>query len=132
MCICDLDPPRFYREDIRKARKQHKCCECETVINPGDTYADIFGVWDDADSFKQCQKCNELGSKLSQDNKCGYPLGQLNQELIDSDYLAKDENTKQWFSQVAWIQAVQQKPLKCILVNESAIANNQLIENNAG
>lgn len=46
MCECDLEQPRLYRETHRKARKQYKCCECGTLINPGDIYVDIFGVWD--------------------------------------------------------------------------------------
>lgn len=53
---CDM--PRAYREITRKARKEHRCCECNLVIPAGDTYQYISGIWDGSpDSYKTCMNC---------------------------------------------------------------------------
>jgi len=44
--MSDCDEPDFYNEHFRTARKWHKCCECETLIDPGDKYVACVGKWD--------------------------------------------------------------------------------------
>jgi hypothetical protein len=56
-CFCDYDWPTVYRQTARVARKRHVCSECSQVtIQPGQTYQDIFGVWDGhVSTFKRWQ-----------------------------------------------------------------------------
>jgi hypothetical protein len=50
----------------RKARVEHKCCECSTVIAKGQKYQYLSGVWDGrGDSFKTCLPCAELREKAT-------------------------------------------------------------------
>lgn len=51
---------------VRRARKQHCCCECLATIEPGEHYMETTGVWDGrADRFRQCLFCGELMSLAS-------------------------------------------------------------------
>jgi hypothetical protein len=57
----DCDAPDFYSEYFRTARKEHKCCECEVPILPGDRYVACAGKWDGAvDEFKQHLPCYHI------------------------------------------------------------------------
>ena len=43
------------------ARKEHKCCECLSVISPGERYERVSGVWDgEFGVFKTCMVCAEV------------------------------------------------------------------------
>jgi hypothetical protein len=45
----------------RKARKEHKCCECRKVIVKGEMYSFTSGIWDgEPNAFKQCINCAEI------------------------------------------------------------------------
>jgi len=55
------EPPSCYGHEQRKARKEHKCCECDGVIAKGETYHFHHGVWDgQAASYKVCADCEAL------------------------------------------------------------------------
>ena len=54
------DNPKCFTTKKVKARKEHKCCECDDIINKGDYYQYSSGVWDEPDSFKQCLNCHEI------------------------------------------------------------------------
>lgn len=63
MCSCDYDgeAPEFYRIDIVKARKEHRCCECSDMIKPGDVYERISGKWDgEVYTCKTCVVCSRI------------------------------------------------------------------------
>jgi hypothetical protein len=65
-----LEPPSCYRHDQRKARKEHKCCECEGVIWKGEVYHFHHGVWDGvAASYKVCSDCEALKAEVDRDVK---------------------------------------------------------------
>jgi len=50
--------PSYMTEAFPKARKQHKCCECGRIIEPGEHYQRISGVWDGRPGrFKTCTEC---------------------------------------------------------------------------
>lgn len=56
---CDL--PKAFREYQRKARKDHKCCECRRLILKGSHYIYSSGIWDGGpDSYKTCIRCDRL------------------------------------------------------------------------
>lgn len=60
-CYCDYEPPSVYSKETRKARKEHKCAECGTLIKRGDKYEYVFGVWDGTvDYIKTCGQCVDL------------------------------------------------------------------------
>jgi hypothetical protein len=51
---------------VRKARKEHKCTECGSVIKKGEEYEYISGMWDGTwDFFKTCQDCIDIRESLS-------------------------------------------------------------------
>lgn len=55
------EAPSCITETVRTAKKAHKCCECGSVINPGDKYRYTSGVWNSqGQSFKQCLHCTKL------------------------------------------------------------------------
>ena len=57
----DGDAPKFCEvREIKKARKEHTCCECRDAILPGSPYVYITGLWDgDFCTFHQHQECAE-------------------------------------------------------------------------
>ncbi len=46
MCSIDLDPCEVWREEERKARKEHRCACCNRVIKPGTKYLSHFSVFE--------------------------------------------------------------------------------------
>lgn len=54
------DMPKCSTVVIRKARKEHKCCECRKVISKGDKYEYLSGVWDEPQSYKTCISCADM------------------------------------------------------------------------
>ncbi len=53
--------PSCYGVEMRKARIEHKCCECHGIIKRGETYNYHHGVWDgEGASFKVCVDCETL------------------------------------------------------------------------
>ena len=50
--------PEFSSERTVTARKPHKCCECGRVIEVGEQYEYVTGVWEgDFCTFKTCRHC---------------------------------------------------------------------------
>lgn len=61
----DGDPSVFHTEEIRKARKPHKCCECGDVIPKGASYEHVVGKWyDSIDTYRTCLPCREIRRAL--------------------------------------------------------------------
>lgn len=52
----------FYRDTTRKARKEHKCNVCHSIIKIGEEYHDKAGINYDSDFFtsKECKSCQSL------------------------------------------------------------------------
>lgn len=60
-CYCDYDPPEFYHQETRRAKKEHHCSECAREIEPGEAYEHVRGKWDGrVDTFKTCPRCLAL------------------------------------------------------------------------
>jgi hypothetical protein len=55
----DSDRPKFSVLKEIKARKQHKCGECNRIIEIGEVYENYFGVYDNNDTLyhKTCNDC---------------------------------------------------------------------------
>lgn len=60
-CVCDYDPPSSYVPRMQTARKYHECSECKSLIQKGERYEYVFGVWDGRYAhFKTCPTCLAL------------------------------------------------------------------------
>lgn len=90
MCSCDYDGESFDYFDvcIRKARKEHTCCECMAKILPGEKYEYLKGAFDGGwDTYKTCLPCSRIRKDF-----CS-PMGNLREELIEFlgfDYLTNE------------------------------------------
>jgi len=70
-CSCDYDPPTLYRADIVRARKRYKCCECDGVIEIGERYEYVFGLWEGYTStHKTCERCRDLRTWVKNNVPC--------------------------------------------------------------
>jgi len=78
------DLPRIEDDKIRKARKQHVCCECQEVINPGEKYHWFKGLWDMGwQEYQTCLKCEELRRSIPREwyQPDGIEFGKLHEAL---------------------------------------------------
>jgi hypothetical protein len=67
----DYEPWDFYSEDLVKARKPHRCCECDRDIGKGAVYERISGKCDGyIETYKTCMDCRHIRKGLA----CG-PVG---------------------------------------------------------
>lgn len=70
-CYCDYDPPSFSSQQLRKARKQHRCEECGRKILPGETYEYVSGLWDGwFGDFKTCHHCLSIRTFVKNSIPC--------------------------------------------------------------
>ena len=61
MCCLHGGYPDLYREETRRANREHRCCACRETIRRGDRYVVIAGKWDgEFQSFKQCLRCHVM------------------------------------------------------------------------
>ena len=69
----------LYNEATRKAKKSHKCEECQEEIKPGDLYSYSTMLFDGSwTTTKMCLSCKEIGDHFT----CGSRIvGQLWEEL---------------------------------------------------
>lgn len=60
--------PELYNDAQRKARKMHRCIECDSPIEKGEKYHDISGKWDGQfESVKIHNDCYEFAEMLNDD-----------------------------------------------------------------
>lgn len=84
MCrIQDCDPWKLYSFKIVKARRAHKCFECDRTISPGERYHRASALDPDGDrwqSYKLCAHCDAASEWLMV--VCnGYLYGGIGEEL---------------------------------------------------
>lgn len=62
--MCDIDScesPEFFVEKMRKARKEHICDECGSVIDKGEFYQHVSAKWDGVvQTVKTCEFCKDV------------------------------------------------------------------------
>ncbi len=82
MCSCeDGDPPEFFTEAKRRARKEHRCDECYRPIAVGDRYQRVSGKWDGTiESFAICIPCQQYRAAFHVVEGCSPPLGAAREE----------------------------------------------------
>lgn len=92
-CECDWDdcerPDFFSVVHVNKARKVHKCAECNGPIFTGESYKRVTGKWNgDVDIYRTCASCLELEewAKISVPCFCWNIFGELHErvkEMVD-------------------------------------------------
>lgn len=66
VCSCELEydedeTVECYRDIIRKARKQHTCCECGEPIKPGQRYEYVSGIFGHEPFWQRtCLQCAQI------------------------------------------------------------------------
>ena len=72
--MSDVDFPSVFSDEIRTARKEHKCCECPNPILPGQKYHLFKGCYEGKWSrYKTCMDCDEIWAELRnlyRDDEC--------------------------------------------------------------
>ena len=91
MCgIGDSEAPKIFTKTNPRARKEHICCECESIICIGEKYEKITGLWDNFQTFKTCSFCAAVrydavnSFDLRSDE--GFPFEQL-WDCVGMDYV---------------------------------------------
>lgn len=82
-CDCSIDidgcGPLAFTEEIRQARKTHRCVECNDIIDVGDYYEYVSGVWENGPaSYKTCLTCVQIREDYC---RYGHRFGQLDSHL---------------------------------------------------
>lgn len=86
--MCDCDLPDVYDHYERKARKQHRCCECRGTINAGERYHDHRGIWNgEPGQFKICVDCEELRNEVYHATDCCVAFTMLTDEICEYNIL---------------------------------------------
>lgn len=66
-CVAESgeNQPEFFTSLIRKAKKEHVCGECKSVIKKGERYEYASGKWDgEIDSYKTCLSCVDVRDEV--------------------------------------------------------------------
>lgn len=80
--MSDYELPSCFAERNRVARKEHRCCECNSKISVGETYRYSSGVWDSQpSSYKTCLSCRELWDCLAEKNGEPLAFGDLKESI---------------------------------------------------
>lgn len=78
----DDDPPSAFKEQVRRARKPHTCCECGETIPARAQYEHASGIWDGRpDVYKTCLSCVEIRDHFACN---GFYYGQIWQDIYDN------------------------------------------------
>lgn len=67
---------QLYSNSWPVAKKQHKCCECGSDIDPGEKYRRISGLWEgEFLTYKQCEICADIFDETNNELGSWYSLG---------------------------------------------------------
>lgn len=116
--MCDCKMPTVFNESKRKSN----ILAVNAIAASPKAKAIYFilqGLWDGHwNNYKQCLDCHEIGSKYQDETRECYPIGELIQELRNSDLIENqgDEDDKPvWVSCVEWLQIKSHNPLRLTL-----------------
>ena len=80
-CYCEWSEgelPEWMHYRMRKARKEHVCCECREPIKKGEQFEYTSGKWDGRiQAFKTCAYCANLRAVLVSKFCDGVAFGDL-------------------------------------------------------
>lgn len=101
--MCDVEgipPDSEPLERWQKARKAHKCCACDEIIEPGHIYHVTSGRWEgEFDTYKHCARCYKTWTILVQESQepvpfmlnCGEVYEGDNEELLRLAFVTPHE-----------------------------------------
>jgi hypothetical protein len=76
--MCDCELPDFCHQELRRARRPHRCVECGGVIGVGTSYEHTAGKWDgELDTFATCLPCADVRDRLARATGCCAPFGSM-------------------------------------------------------
>ena len=105
-CYCDYESPRWYASKVRRARKVHKCEECEGLIAVGEQYEAAWGVMDWGEKALYGQNLRSMPDSANMGQKRYLPCfcwahGNLNDDMdnaiVDARWRAPQETQGLWF-----------------------------------
>lgn len=92
------DLPEAFQVMTRKAKKQHKCCECHQQINIGDEYEYSSGIWGgEPHSFKTCKTCAAIREEYRAETNEDVCFGELRNHI--SETFCRDFGPKEYAEQ---------------------------------
>lgn len=94
----DEDYPKCSTHTNPKARKRYECDECFHVIQPGERYHRLTGIWDHGPSRQiTCEECHRVGEVVAPN---GYIFGRLiemaREALSECEDVPYDAPVKVW------------------------------------
>ncbi len=111
--------PCVYACELRKARKEHKCCECGGAIQAGENYHYHHGIWDgSAGSYKACQDCEALRIDVDKDVEYDDEKTAFT-DLIDSVFENGDRELIRRFIEIKRKRGAEVKPWMIERLEES-------------
>jgi hypothetical protein len=88
-CSVDCDEPCLVCCEVtRKARKEHRCCECRETIRVGQRYVEETGIDYDHDPFcyRTCLPCHAIRERYCPGGWCWGDLAQTIYDCLEFDY----------------------------------------------
>ena len=75
------DFAKFYSIKIRKARKEYKCSECNRIIEIGEKYEYVRGLWEEGfNTYRTCLDCLSIRNEFFCD---GWYYTSLHEYLLE-------------------------------------------------
>lgn len=86
--MTDCIAPDVFRSSRTRARKPHRCCECQRErILPGDRYLHISGLWDgEWQNYAMCGRCERARDALLREMDDDVAITELRMELRERIY----------------------------------------------
>ena len=89
-CDIDGDSADFHDVTMRRARKQHACCECRRTILPGEMYQHVAGKWGGSlNTYDTCAECAEIRGALCLGSWLYTSLWEDIQEQVFPEFITK-------------------------------------------
>lgn len=108
MCTIDIgdDCATVFRDQIRRARKEHTCDSCQCTIAPGDKYLSHASLHDGHwSSSKICKDCDEIRDAFARAHDY-FPFPSTLEETLEECIAEGDEESDTvWGPMLARIQA---------------------------
>ena len=93
--MCDSTPADVYELKPVKARKCHRCCECQRAIAPGEHYWRAKGLWEgEWSAFSTCAGCQNLWNHLEVMGWECPSHGGLRDEIFSQGLVADSESDR--------------------------------------
>lgn len=104
MCMADYaeESYTFARTHMRTARKAHECFECSRVIEPGEMYEYMTGLYyDHWDTCRSCSHC--LAGRVFLEREChGWLYGAVLDDIIE--HWEENDLLRSWsLAKLTWL-----------------------------